>query len=125
MRYPLKTLDQLVLLLKGFRKTQGLTQSAMAEKLGITQQSYAHFEANPSSATLERLFMVLRLLGVDITLDPADSASEAIPMPVASKVVKRNPAGKSVNKVGIRKAASIAPKKPERITSVSRKKESW
>lgn len=125
MRYPLKTLEQLALLLKGFRKTQGLTQSAMAEKLGITQQSYAHFEANPSSATLERLFMVLRLLGVEITLEKADSTLEAIPIPVAPKVVKRNPAGRTAHKVSIRKTASIAPKKPERIASTSRKKEGW
>lgn len=125
MRYPLKTLDQLSLLLKGFRKTQGLTQSAMAERLGITQQSYAHFEANPSSATVERLFMVLRLLGVEITLDQADLPSGAIPIPITPKGVKRNPAGRTASKVSIRKAASIAPKKPERITSTSRKKEGW
>ncbi len=125
MRYPLKTLDQLALLLKGFRKTQGLTQSAMAEKLGITQQSYAHFEANPSSATLERLFMVLRLLGVEITLEKVDSTLEAILIAVAPKVMKRNPAGRTASKVSIRKAAAIAPKKPERITPTSRKKEGW
>ncbi len=125
MRYPLKTLDQLALLLKGFRKTQGLTQSAMAEKLGITQQSYAHFEANPSSATLERLFMVLRLLGVEITLEKVDSTLEAILIAVAPKVMKRNPAGRTASKVSIRKAAAIAPKKAERIASTSRKKESW
>lgn len=125
MRYPLKTLDQLALLLKGFRKTQGLTQSAMAEKLGITQQSYAHFEANPSSATLERLFMVMRLLGVEITFEKADSTLEAMPIPVAPKVVRSNPAGRTASKVSIRKVASIAPKKPERITSTSRKKEGW
>ena len=69
MAYPIKTLSQLPLLLKGFRKAKGLTQAAMAERLGITQQSYAYFEANPATATLERLFMVLRLLDVEISLD--------------------------------------------------------
>lgn len=69
MIYPLKTLGQLPLILKGFRKEQGLTQAAMAEKLGITQQSYAFFEANPATATLERLFTVLRLLNVEISLE--------------------------------------------------------
>lgn len=68
MNYPIKTLAQLPLLLKGFRKEKGLTQAVMAEKLGIAQQSYAHFEANPATATLERLFMVLRLLDVEISL---------------------------------------------------------
>ena len=69
--YPIKTLSQLPLILKGFRKERGLTQAAMAEKLGITQQSYAYFEANPATATLDRLFMVLRLLGVEISLNQA------------------------------------------------------
>lgn len=68
MTYPIKTLDQLPLILRGFRKERGLTQSVLAERLGITQQSYAHFEANPATATLARLFMVLRLLDVEISL---------------------------------------------------------
>lgn len=69
MSYPIKTLSQLPLILKGFRKQKGLTQAAMGEKLGITQQSYAAFEANPAVATFERLFLVLRLLDVEIALD--------------------------------------------------------
>jgi HTH-type transcriptional regulator / antitoxin HipB len=68
MIFPIKTLNQLPLVLKAFRKEKGLTQAAMAEKLGITQQSYAYFEANPATATLARLFTVLRLLNVDISL---------------------------------------------------------
>jgi HTH-type transcriptional regulator/antitoxin HipB len=75
MTYPIKTLNQLPLVLKAFRKEQGLTQAAMAEKLGITQQSYAYFEAKPATATLERLFTVLRLLNVEISLDRAASPS--------------------------------------------------
>jgi len=66
--FPIKTISQLPLFLKGFRKEKGLTQAAMAERLGITQQSYAYFEANPATATLERLFMVLRLLDVEVSL---------------------------------------------------------
>ena len=74
MIYPIKTLSQLPLVLKGFRKGNGLTQAAMAERLGITQQSYAYFEANPATATLERLFMVLRMLDVEISLDQTSPA---------------------------------------------------
>lgn len=93
MRYPIKTPSQLPLVLKGFRKARGLTQAAMAQKLGVTQQSYAYFEANPASATLERLFIVLRLLGVEITLDEVarqDVAPEAIPA-TASKPRRIDP----------------------------------
>ncbi len=99
MNYPIKTLGQLPLVLKGFRKQRGLTQAAMAERLGITQQSYAWFEANPATATLERLFTVLRLLDVEISLDHAAAG-----------------AGKEV-------APTVG--KPARIVAGARKKEAW
>jgi len=81
VRYPIKTPSQIPLVLKGFRKARGLTQAAMAQKLGITQQSYAYFEAKPASATLERLFVVMRILGVEITLDQAGSPKGEISRP--------------------------------------------
>ncbi|PKO88555.1 MAG: XRE family transcriptional regulator [Betaproteobacteria bacterium HGW-Betaproteobacteria-12] len=77
MTYPIKILSQLPLFLKAFRKEKGLTQAAMAERLGITQQSYAYFEGNPARATVERLFLVLRLLDVEILLDQTSPASES------------------------------------------------
>ncbi len=73
MIYSIKTLKQLPLFLKGFRKEKGLTQAAMAERLGISQQAYARFEANPETATLERLFLVLRTLDVEISLARSDT----------------------------------------------------
>ncbi len=85
--YPIKTLSQLPLILKGFRKEKRLTQAAMGEKLGITQQSYAAFEANPAVATFDRLFVVLRMLEVEISLDQVVRAPHANTVPSA-------PAGK-------------------------------
>ncbi len=101
MDYPIKTLGQLPLVLKGFRKQRGLTQAAMAERLGITQQSYAWFEANPATATLERLFTVLRLLDVEISLDPAGAPASA-----GSETVP-------------------AARKPARVVAKARKKDAW
>ncbi len=66
--YPLKTLSQLRPILIGFRKEKGLTQKDVSEKLGVTQQTYARLEANPSSASLERLFRVFNVLGIEIML---------------------------------------------------------
>ena len=66
--YLLNSPAQLRALLIGFRKEQKLTQAALAEKLGITQQSYAQIEANPAVASFERLYRILRLLDVQITL---------------------------------------------------------
>lgn len=100
MIYPIKTLSQLPLILKGFRKEKGLTQAAMAERLGITQQSYAYFEANPATATLERLFMVLRLLDVEISLDQPSPATSKTAGTVATRTAKPSavtPTGKKEN----------------------------
>lgn len=75
MRFPLQTIDQLKPLVQGFRKQAGLTQAAMAEKLGITQQSYAQIESNLASTSVERLYTILRLLNVELGFVPSDSAS--------------------------------------------------
>lgn len=74
--YPLKTLNQLRPLLLGFRKANGLTQKEVSERLGVTQQTYARLEANPASASIERLFKVFSVLGIEISLSSADLASE-------------------------------------------------
>ncbi|WP_186378503.1 helix-turn-helix transcriptional regulator [Yersinia intermedia] len=68
MNYPIKILSQLRPTLIGFRKQKGLTQASLAQLLGITQQSYAKLEADPASASIERLFKVLQLLDVELIL---------------------------------------------------------
>ncbi|WP_322088120.1 helix-turn-helix transcriptional regulator [Burkholderia sp. BCC1999] len=80
MAFPVQTLTQLRPILVGFRKSAGLTQAQLAARLGVTQQSYAQLEANPSAVSIERLFKVLNTLGVRMTLDlgaPDESAEPA------------------------------------------------
>lgn len=74
--YPLKTLNQLRPLLLGFRKANGLTQKDVSERLGVTQQNYARLEANPASASIERLFKVFSVLGVEISFSSTTITSE-------------------------------------------------
>lgn len=132
MNYPIKTLNQLPLILKGFRKERGVTQAAMAEKLGITQQSYAYFEANPTTATLDRLFMVLRILSVEISLEQA--ASVTSPSHISSDTIGETAPiyqtlnqniTKTVRASIIKKEKTSADIKPGRIISTTMKKESW
>jgi len=131
--YPIKTLSQFPLVLKGFRKEKGLTQAAMAERLGITQQSYAYFEANPATATLERLFMVLRMLAVEISLNRISPATGKGATPSVKVTGKRPSAvkaisqkiGKTPSAVAIRKAKPSAVAKAGRMVAPARKKESW
>lgn len=68
MNYTINTLEQIKPILIGFRKVNGLSQKALAEKLGISQQSYQALESAPQKATIERLFKVLSILGVKLQL---------------------------------------------------------
>ena len=131
MSYPIKTLSQLPLILKGFRKERRLTQAAMGEKLGITQQSYASFEANPAVATLDRLFVVLRLLDVEISLDQVINASDTATTPSVRRAsVSTSPVSGQKNLtagdvVTATKKKGAATAKTTRIEAPTRKKESW
>ncbi|WP_250527460.1 helix-turn-helix transcriptional regulator [Caballeronia sp. GAWG2-1] len=80
MDYPVKTLSQLRPILKGFRKAAGLTQASMAAQLGVTQQTYAQLEANPAAASMERMFKVLRVLGVEMMLTDGVIADKVPPI---------------------------------------------
>ena len=64
----INTLEQIKPILIGFRKVNGLSQKALAEKLGISQQSYQALERAPQKATIQRLFKVLSMLGVKLQL---------------------------------------------------------
>ncbi|KVV51496.1 XRE family transcriptional regulator [Burkholderia territorii] len=79
MAFPVQTLSQLRPILVGFRKSAGLTQAQLAARLGVTQQSYAQLEANPSAVSIERLFKVLNVLGVRLTLVPGTPDDTAVP----------------------------------------------
>ncbi|UOB59047.1 helix-turn-helix domain-containing protein [Burkholderia pyrrocinia] len=100
MAFPVQTLTQLRPILVGFRKSAGLTQAQLAARLGVTQQSYAQLEANPSAVSIERLFKVLNTLGVRMTLglgaqdDSAESAQPDADADTDAGSAARKPAAK-------------------------------
>lgn len=75
--FTVRTADQLPSLLQGFRKETGLTQSDVALRLGVTQQTYSALERNAENIGAARLLKLLGILGVEMVLDkPApDSAT--------------------------------------------------
>ncbi len=75
--FPVKLLSQLRPLLIGFRKSKGLTQRELSARLGVTQQTYARLEANPSKASFQRLYKVLNILGVEMSLNSAPILTDA------------------------------------------------
>lgn len=125
MIFPIKTLNQLPLVLKALRKERDLTQSVLAEKLGITQQSYAAFEANPAAASLERLFTVLRLLDVDISLAKGGSALDTLGEPDAQPYGQPSPAAAVTRKVAATKSAGKPPSGQSALAMPPKKRESW
>ncbi|MEO7580873.1 MAG: helix-turn-helix transcriptional regulator [Massilia sp.] len=120
MDYPIRTLQQMRPLLVGFRKRAGLSQAAVAALLGVTQQSYAKIEANPSATSVERLFTVLRLLGSEIVLSgnaegEAASLTDALPAQPAAPTAPKST-------VRARKGSVAAPPK---VVPPSKKTEHW
>ncbi len=73
--YYLRTAEQLSVLLQAFRKESGLTQSEVALRLGITQQTYSSLERNAETVGVGRLLKLLGILGVELVLSKPDSTA--------------------------------------------------
>ena len=131
MDYAIKTLSQLRPILLGFRKSAGLTQTAVAELLGITQQSYAQLEAKPASASVERLFKVLRLLNVELRMRQRSSAPGSEPKQTDPPINQRQvPASEKTKPLPVAKRPSrtqnaSSSKQPLRAIATKRKRENW
>jgi HTH-type transcriptional regulator/antitoxin HipB len=70
--YLVRTSGQLPVLLRGFRKAAGLTQSDAAARLGVTQQTLSALERNADSVSAGRLMKLLSVLGVELVLRERD-----------------------------------------------------
>jgi len=113
-------LQQIRPLLLGFRKRAGLSQAAVAALLGVTQQSYAKIEANPSATSVERLFTILRLLGSEIVLSQSAEPGAAAPLDALLVPPLAPAVPKSAAKT---KKGSVAA--PQKVIPPSKKTEHW
>ena len=81
--FTIRTAEQLPALLQAFRKQAGLTQSALAMRMGITQQTLSALERNAEKVSADRLLTLLSLLGVELVLrqnnDPSSSKQPTNP----------------------------------------------
>ncbi|WP_237173881.1 helix-turn-helix domain-containing protein [Paracandidimonas lactea] len=66
--FTIRTAEQLPVLLHAFRKQAGLSQSAVAMRLGITQQTLSALERNADKVSADRLLALLSILGVELVL---------------------------------------------------------
>lgn len=128
IEHEIKTLGQLRPILRGFRKSAGLTQAMLASRLGVTQQTYAQFEANPASASVERLFKVLRALDIELTLTLTLTQVYAAPAGKDKGEVAKTAAGA---RRAVPPASAPAPSsagrapRPARKRAAPKKREDW
>lgn len=78
MHYPIVTPEQLPAMLRGLRQRARLTQTQLAERLGISQQSYARLEARPAAASVERLSKLLRALDAELVIHTRDDKQTTV-----------------------------------------------
>ena len=74
--YPIRTEQQLSLVLKSFRHARGMTQADLARALGVTQQTASDLERNAATASVSRLLRMLSALGVELVLRDKQAASD-------------------------------------------------
>jgi len=61
-------------ILKGRRKARGISQQALAAKLGTSQSRLSSLEEEPARLTLERLLALANLLDLELVLQDKSGA---------------------------------------------------
>jgi HTH-type transcriptional regulator / antitoxin HipB len=67
---------QLSACLRDIRLAQQRSQSKVASRVGIKQDTVSSFELNPESTKLETLFKILAALDLSIDIKPRDEAAD-------------------------------------------------
>lgn len=84
MDYTLELPDQLAQHLRALRKARGLSQTALASKLGLTQSRIAAIERNPAALGAGQLLRVLSALDAQLVLRDTRPANAVYPEKVQS-----------------------------------------
>ena len=83
--YRLVTARQAGQILSARRKLLGMSQSAVAAGLGISQNRLSELETHPERLTLERLISLAGLLGLELVLRDKASGNESHDGPAAAE----------------------------------------
>ncbi len=62
--------EQLAIYLKDTRKGKKQTQEALAEKVGLRQDTISKFENNPDKTQVDTLFKILSSMNMDLHVEP-------------------------------------------------------
>jgi HTH-type transcriptional regulator/antitoxin HipB len=77
MEIVLQSPAQLTAHLRSARRDRGLTQTALAQRLGISQARYARIEARPGTIATAQLLAVFAALGLEVVLRFKPTAGRA------------------------------------------------
>lgn len=66
--HPLVTANQLGSMLQAARKAQGLTQSVLAGRIGLSQSRVSHLELNAHQLSVEQLLAWCAALGLELSV---------------------------------------------------------
>jgi len=77
--HPLVTTAQLGSMLQAARKAKGLTQSALASHIGLSQSRVSHLELNAHELSVEQLLAWCAALGLELTLGTRGKAALSMP----------------------------------------------
>jgi HTH-type transcriptional regulator/antitoxin HipB len=66
--HPLVTASQLGAMLQAARKAQGLTQSALAARVGLSQSRVSHLELHAHELSVEQLLAWCGTLGLELSI---------------------------------------------------------
>jgi HTH-type transcriptional regulator/antitoxin HipB len=77
--YPAKTPGQLGAILRGFRRSRGMTQAQLAARVGLTQKAVSLAETRPERIGVERLFRLVGALEVDLVLSDRRARTASLP----------------------------------------------
>ncbi len=72
--HPLITAGQLGAMLQAARKAQGLTQSALASRIGLSQSRVSHLELNAHELSVEQLLAWCAALGLELAVGTRGNA---------------------------------------------------
>ncbi|HID4130586.1 transcriptional regulator [Pluralibacter gergoviae] len=64
---------QLAIYLKDRRKQQKQAQSAVAERVGLRQDTVSKFENSPDKSQIDTLFKILSSLNMELHLEPREA----------------------------------------------------
>ncbi|WP_018972505.1 helix-turn-helix domain-containing protein [Rudaea cellulosilytica] len=64
----LLTASQLGSILRAARKSRSMSQSALADRLGLSQSRVSHLEQNPDDLSVEQLLAWCSLLGLELAI---------------------------------------------------------